>query len=330
MVCLNQYEIDVLNVGAADAILIHYLDEDKDHVILVDCGNYENGWKVSDFINEKYHTVDVDLAICTHCDADHYGGFISLIEDGMVNIGGFLINDPGNHVNVEDIKRYGNQDNAEREARTVFTLDNGKNLLDVIDRNGIPRMERFSGKVDPNNRFQILGPSKEYYESLVYKFRNKLDPYKEEEDAEDAELKEGKCYSKTLANTPDDESAHNQSSIIFTWEPYPGKKFLFMGDAGRDAVNHMTKEQQEAMRNVYWLKVPHHGSKHNLDNDMINLIKPSVSYVSTEKYGKYLSRAVVSALKKAGSKFYSTHQSGDMRCYEGFGARQGYGPLEEL
>ena len=155
-------------------------------VVLVACNGFvktnENAENIKQLYSEPKNCeflYTIDSSSSTYYIDDAYA------EDGMVNIGGFLINDPGNHVNVEDIKRYGNQDNAEREARTVFTLDNGKNLLDVIDRNGIPRMEWFSGKVDPNNRFQILGPSKEYYESLVYKFRNKLEPYKEEEDAED-------------------------------------------------------------------------------------------------------------------------------------------------
>ena len=45
--------------------------------------------------------------------------------------------------------------------------------------------------------------------------------------------------SKTLDDATDDASAHNQSSIIFLLETDEKQKFLFTGDAGRDAFNHV-------------------------------------------------------------------------------------------
>ena len=40
------------------------------------------------------------------------------------------------------------------------------------------------------------------------------------------------------------------------------------------------------------MKIPHHGSAHNMSNNMINHIRPSIAYVSTEKYGHYLDKSV--------------------------------------
>lgn len=41
---VTKYEIDMLGVGAADAFLIRFYDEDdKQHVVLVDAGYYDNG-----------------------------------------------------------------------------------------------------------------------------------------------------------------------------------------------------------------------------------------------------------------------------------------------
>lgn len=100
-----KYEIDMLGVGAADALLIRFFDDnDNAYVILVDSGNYSNGKTVADFVKNRYKTYTIDLAICTHCDEDHFGGFIYLLENmknnpnTSVDIKKILINDPGLHI----------------------------------------------------------------------------------------------------------------------------------------------------------------------------------------------------------------------------------------
>ena len=41
---VKKYEIDMLNVGAADACLIHFFDEaGNSYVVLIDAGNYTDG-----------------------------------------------------------------------------------------------------------------------------------------------------------------------------------------------------------------------------------------------------------------------------------------------
>lgn len=79
---VTKYEIDMLGVGAADAFLIHFFDENEtSYVILVDAGYYDNGKDICDFIIKRYGTHIIDLAICTHCDDDHYGGFIYILQE---------------------------------------------------------------------------------------------------------------------------------------------------------------------------------------------------------------------------------------------------------
>lgn len=49
-----KYEIDMLGVGAADALLIRFFDDkDNAYVILVDSGNYSNGKTVADFCKKQ-------------------------------------------------------------------------------------------------------------------------------------------------------------------------------------------------------------------------------------------------------------------------------------
>lgn len=100
----HKYEIDMLDVDDADAFLIRFYDEsDTPYIILVDGGRYTDGEKVHKFIRQQYNTYTIDLAICTHCDDDHYGGLLWLVENmkdnprSSVDIKELWVNDPGLH-----------------------------------------------------------------------------------------------------------------------------------------------------------------------------------------------------------------------------------------
>ena len=78
----EKYEIDMLDVADADAFLIRFYDEnDTPYTVLVDGGRYTDGEKVHEFIRNQYNTYTINLAICTHCDDDHYGGLLWLVEN---------------------------------------------------------------------------------------------------------------------------------------------------------------------------------------------------------------------------------------------------------
>ena len=170
-----------------------------------------------------------------------------------------------------------------------------------------------------------------YYEQLVPDFRNELkkkDYTTDENEDASITLIEGRVYSKTLDDAGDDPSSHNQSSVIFIFKPDDGKKFLFMGDAGRDAIDHFFYEEDKyKIKGIYWLKVPHHGSKYNMDNWMIDHLRPKNAFISTEKVGHYLSQAVVNALKKCDCKVCSTHKHGSVWHHCGTTSRDDYSSI---
>ena len=56
-----------------------------------------------------------------------------------------------------------------------YKEDEKKNLLDLIDSLKIHREEAFSGEYLDTPKIAIIGPTKEYYESLLPNFRNRLD-----------------------------------------------------------------------------------------------------------------------------------------------------------
>lgn len=346
---VTKYEIDMLDVKNADAFLVHFWDDETnyEYVVLIDGGNYEDGKTIANFIKKNYTQKSIDLVICSHCDKDHFGGLVYLLEQQRDNgydnmyISQIWVTDPSNYISLGQVKWITSKWTLNVRARSVYDLDEKRNLLDILDQ--IPSIKCYEPFSDANNKnqtngcanglFSVVGPSIKYYKSLVLDFRNDLKRKKNGYDSDEsqeqkAELKEGKAFSQTLADADDDPSPHNRSSVILLFQPSDGKKFLFMGDACRDSINNL--DNCELIKNVDWLKVPHHGSKHNLDNDMINHIHPEVAYISTEKYGHYLSKAVVNTLKQIGTEVYSTNTNGAMCHHQKTPIHSGYSAATPL
>ena len=200
-----------------------------------------------------------------------------------ITIRQFWVNDPGkNHIDVNDVKYVNSRPVVNNRAREIYNYGD-LNLLELIDSLRIPRTEKFAESINngyglppiirPDSHFTflyIIGPTKAYYEELIPKFRDDL-KYKESDNMynESADIATNDSLSPTLDAANDDSSAHNQSSMIILFQPQENKKYLFMGDAGRDAFNHILTPHKSLIEKIQWLKVPHHGSKHNLDSKMI-------------------------------------------------------------
>lgn len=314
---VKNYHIEMLSVGAADAFILYVIDtHDNEHIILIDSGNYNDGETIINHIRRYYAHPTIDLAIVTHSDDDHYGGYIRMLEKlsqrdyDAIKIKRFWINDPGNnHIDVEDVKHIRLQNSVNNKARQVYNIGD-KNLLHMIDLLEIPREEKFANNpLDGRYPFlYIIGPTKEYYEWLIPNFRDNLQ-HKNEDDIyeESRDIQTDHSYSPTLDAATDDDSAHNQSSMIILFNT-GNKKYLFMGDAGRAAYNKIPAHNKHKIHNVDWLKVPHHGSKHNLDSEMIAWINPKTAYISAANHNRYANRCTINALKRALCTVYSTHK----------------------
>jgi beta-lactamase superfamily II metal-dependent hydrolase len=335
---ITKFEIDMLNVKAADAFLLHLFTDTNEYVVLVDAGNEGDGQLIIDHIRKYYTQQYIDLVIITHCDSDHYGGMKELIDynnrqDNDFKINKVWVNDPYKHVDINDVKYIRKNDTLKNRLNDAFKFNDGSNLLELIDDSNIVRKEVFAGNYISELGIKILGPTKYFYESLIPGFRVNLDFKEEQIDdiyTQSSIINESAFYSKTLEDASDDPSKVNQSSIIFSLTAN-NDVFLFTGDAGKEALtNVISSDSQKHLKDIKWLKVPHHGSKHNLNNKIIEYLHPSICYISTEKYGKYANRCTVIALKKVG-KVYSTHkESCNIWYHEGTDDRRDYYTINPL
>lgn len=291
---ITRYEIDMLDVKAADAFLIHaYVDTvygfEREYVVLVDAGNEGDGETIYNHIYKYYNQKYIDLVVITHCDTDHYGGMQYLVNkhkntNDDFSIREVWVHDPYEHVDVDDVKYIRKNETLRDRLNAAYSFSDGSNLLELLDDSKILRREVFTGDAYDDLNITVLGPDFEYYESLIPEFRVDLD-FKEEQDDEDIYAglicfiqNEAEFYSKALEDAYDDKSKVNQSSIVFLFQPN-NQKFLFTGDAGKEALHRIVDtDKHNLLADINWLKVPHHGSKHNIDNAIISHLKPKTSY----------------------------------------------------
>lgn len=114
-------------------------------------------------------------------------------------------------------------------------------------------------------------------------------------------------------------SAENNSSIILLLQ-VDGEKFLFTSDAGIEALNNAINKAENLgidLREVGFLQIPHHGSKHNVGPTILNRIIGEklreqkylkTACISAPKNGdpKHPSGKVVNAFKRRGAEVYAT------------------------
>ena len=98
---MPNYEVHYLSVSDADAIIIRYENSGDQYVVLIDAGNVSDSDKIKNYIWNHWKTYTIDLAICTHPDSDHKGGFFGLLNDRDVIINEFWLNTPEDVIKEE-------------------------------------------------------------------------------------------------------------------------------------------------------------------------------------------------------------------------------------
>lgn len=77
----------------------------------------------------------------------------------------------------------------------------------------------------------------------------------------------------------------NDMSIVFLYENSDKKNVLFTGDAGKNVWNRLIDEGKRIKCDV--LKTPHHGSKNNLNLEILGEMKPDIALIShNNQHGK--------------------------------------------
>lgn len=317
-----QYEIHFLDVGDADCIAIKYRkgSASRAYVALIDAGNVTDAPKIKEFLKNQFGTLEIDLAVCTHPDKDHKGGFFDLLEDRDVVFREFWWKNPRFSVSADEFARMSKRESMQTACERIYDhpKDSTKNLLDLArDKNNPDGTKCKCKSVGVGVRHEempliVLGPDEKYYHEAALGIVQEFAELEDDPDTTPYDVLA--CVSEEDAcgviDQVEEASATNKGSLILYFSPEDGRRILLAGDASSTSI-HMVYEAEKELLNGCILKVPHHGSKHNLNSKLIDEIKPAAAIISAAGTRKHPNPAIVRYLSKYCNVF-STHFSGDL------------------
>ncbi len=276
------YEIDFLDVEtkkSGDAIALRYEVNGVRAVHLIDTGYQQTGPSIVKHVRDHYGTDVVDNLVITHCDGDHTGGAVHVLENLKVQRIWMLR--PWNYADqLIDRFEVGTVEGLRRRLRQIYWQ-----LVDIekkADELGIPIEEPFQG--ERIGEFRVLAPSRARFLDLVV--RSDKTPETVEEAAatvsdrafwllRDA-LKKAVRFVAAAWNvevfSTQETSAENEMSVV-QWSLISGKKLLFTGDAGREALKEVIDYAPYAglvLPGFNHAQVPHHGSRRNVNTEIMD------------------------------------------------------------
>ena len=269
------------STSSYDAIAMRF-KEDSDasqKIVVIDGGFSDVGDDVVNFIMDRYGASKIDLMISTHPDNDHLNGLLTIMQQMPVNE--LLVHQP--QLYRDNLNGFTNLDNL--DLLLGYAVDAGTTISDP-----------FTGVNRFNGRLIILGPSEDYYRQLL---NDQLDPAAKAMFAIRSGLVQastaikdlaGKALGQMPAETLDDSgitSPRNSSSVITLLE-IDGKRHLFTGDAGIEALEYAADEYESfhgsfSSAPLQFFQAPHHGSRRNLGKSILNRIfgEPGANHSST-------------------------------------------------
>jgi beta-lactamase superfamily II metal-dependent hydrolase len=313
-------EVDMLNLGNADSILVSCWKNGKADRILIDGGNTSDSDKVLAFLKERSVSY-LNHIVCSHPHDDHVGGLIGIVKSKDIDFGHAWIHLPWKHVDQTMLTTVLNRGEvtAKRVVKIIKeSVQSSQDFVKVVTDRGKPVAEPFQG--GHIGFLFVCGPSQQFYEQLLKDFtdleklklmeasRIAYEKLNELEDLQEATAQLGKKDAEGLGQAPT-EPENNSSTIL--WMTHPEGGLLFTADAGVEALTAVNQVYVNGLSNLRWMQIPHHGSRRNVNEELIKYFKPKEAFVSADGTKKHPRRAVVNAFKEADTKVYSTHYTLD-------------------
>ena len=313
---MRKFSIEMLPAREGDCLWVEYGELSNPSRLLIDGGTSETYQEVSRRIKElKTPKVHFDLLIITHVDADHVGGVIELLKGQKID------------VSFDDIWFNGYRHLP--GALESFGPVQGETISTTIDEKKMPWNMKFKGRsvsvtqegdlpsttLAGGMKLTLLSPYSQQLTELRPVWQEEcrkagIDPSQPTPQAvpEQTEGLEtfGPLDIEALATTKfeGDKSVANGSSIAVLAE-YGGKKALLAGDAYPEKLAESIarlKGSQESKLKLNSFKLPHHGSKHNINQQLLQKIMCDRYLVSTNgNIHKHPDREAIARIIKFGS-----------------------------
>ncbi|MDP5542487.1 MBL fold metallo-hydrolase [Pseudomonas aeruginosa] len=231
----------------------------------------------------------IDLVILTHVDDDHIGGLIKAFEaqDGLSKLAKKVIFNSGrlihNYFRVAIDPEKDIQGNFSHTPET--SIDQGDTLERLLENEGI-WVKEVTKQGDKHNlddvELYFLSPNENELRSLLGKWEKEtLSPFTSLDRTDWNESYEDLLSKDSFR---EDTSKTNASSLAFILK-VDGDSYIFLGDAHPSTVsaglrlNNYTPETPIVAKLV---KISHHGSKGNTNEELLSLLECSKFVISTD------------------------------------------------
>jgi beta-lactamase superfamily II metal-dependent hydrolase len=300
-------KIKFLKANNGDSILLSFKDENNvPRNILIDGGMgstfYHNKTKKKGELYEVIENIKkreekIDLLILTHIDEDHIGGILKwfsmkkdahkIIENVWFNSGKTIADYLEEKENKELELFLSNNEDSLTSVRQGDAFEKYINLNKIWDNklihDEIKTINKFGLKI------QILSPSVETLKKLLKEYKKPEHNYFTDGGNNDWE----KTISQFLEEESEDDfvfeedsSVPNGSSIAFLLE-YDRKIYIFLGDAHPSVIIKSLKScpisatKSDPIK-VELLKVSHHSSSYNTNEELLSLIRTDNYIICTD------------------------------------------------
>jgi beta-lactamase superfamily II metal-dependent hydrolase len=322
-------EIDMLDVSNGDAIVVREFNPQtgQEWVGVIDGGQTEeDGEKVVEHISRYTRQKWINDVLCSHPDGDHIGGLFTVVK--KIRVGRLWVHDPTGHIDMSQVRAGLRWRHDAAAGKVEKSMRQCADFIELVDSRRIPRGEPFAGVTV--GRLFILGPTRNYYRELLTEFSKIEGVFIEDERADEESVfvrMSESANPDAVIDEDDTTSAENNSSVI-SRIIYDGMTLLFTGDASVQALERAIVPY--GVRDIDWLDAPHHGSKHNVNSQILDRLMPQVAYFSARGTRKHPSQAVINSLKRRGCTCFSTHKSGGLLYGLTAAPRPNWGPAEPL
>jgi hypothetical protein len=249
------YEIDFLPVGekkSGDAIVLRfgnlYGPREQQTVVVIDGGYTSNGESVVNHLATYYGTSHIDTLVSTHPDMDHIGGLETVLNS--CSVGELWMHRPWNQTaDIARMFQHGRVTDMSVRERLRKSLEGARSLETIALARGVKLIEPFAGVRDSTGSLVVLGPTQDYYRSLLPDFRCTPTPKTTFEQLVDRlirasqELAE-RWHIETLTDSGETSAENNSSAILLL--VVEGRGLLFTADAGAPALNNVVDLLDEA------------------------------------------------------------------------------------
>lgn len=304
-------EIEFLPIGegerSGDAITIRWKENDEYKVMVYDGGTKDYGKIIVEHVR-KYYGVDfIDYVVNSHPDNDHAGGLAYLLEN--MRVGELWMHRPWLHSKkIREFFHDGRMTDNSLAERLKDKMSAAYSLEKTAELQRIPIYEPFADC--QIGIFKVLSPLRDrYIYELIPEFAKS--PELKKSNAVREGLESCSDYIKSLASSVLDSwnleylpetvktSAENESSAIL-FAKLGDRGYLLTGDAGiqslREAATFAEGCGIDLAQEVSFVQIPHHGGRHNISTETLDLIIGKPSAARGEKTTRL---ALVSASKKA-------------------------------